>query len=359
MSWLDRHTVDLKHAVRVAMAATTSYALAAAFHLPQGFWAVITAVVVVQTSIGGTLAVSRDRLLGTSVGALVGALAAWLRPQTPWGEAAALALSVGVTGLAASLWPSLRIAPVTTVIMIVGSAVGSAGFAVTAGLRVAEIALGSVIGVLIALFVFPARASDAVSANVQIALDQLSRLLILYAQRLDGADDEVAIAPLHAQLRSRLGTIETQVAEASREHAARLSATRVADAIPRTLWRLRNDAVMIGRATAHRWAGPAAERLGPPAAALLRAQAEQIGAIRSAIATGAPTPRPALEERFAAFREAFQQLEAETSPAALGTGALGFEHLEQIFGLAFALEAFNTNTADLAERIAEFADSRS
>jgi uncharacterized membrane protein YccC len=356
MSWrslLDRHQADLRHAARVAMAAAVSFAVATAFRLPQGYWAVITAVVVVQTSIGGTLGASRDRLVGTGVGAMVGAFAAWITPQSPWGEAAALALSVGVLGLAASLRPSLKIAPVTAVIMIVGSATSHRGFAEAATLRVIEIAVGGVIGVLIALFVFPARAREAVSTNVQGALGELSRLLTLYAERLGGVEVETAITPLHAKLRSRLGKIEAQVAEASRESAVRLTGPRVADAIPRTLWRLRTDAVMIGRATSHRWMKPVAERLGGPAASLLLGQANQLDALSAALASGATTPKPALADLFAAFREAFQQLEAEIEP-----GALTFDRLEQIFGLAFALEAFNQNLGDLADRIAEFGEGR-
>jgi uncharacterized membrane protein YccC len=339
----------------VALAAAASFALATAFRLPQGYWAVITAVVVVQTSIGGTLGASRDRLIGTGVGALVGAIAAWIRPQGPLGETAALAVAVGALGLGASLRPSLKIAPVTAVIMIVGATAGQRGFFEAAGLRVAEIALGGVIGVVIALFVFPARARDAVSASVQAALGDLSRLLMLYAQRLGGEEAEADIAPLHARLRARLGVIETQVAEASRETAARLTGARVADAIPRTLWRLRNDVVMIGRVTTHRWTGPVAERLGAPAAALLRAQAELLDKLSAALASGGGAPpKPQLGGCFAVFRQAFQRLEQEVAPG----GALDFEQLERIFGLAFALEAFNQNAADLADRIAEFGEGR-
>ena len=352
MSWrslLDKHKADLRHAVRLAAAAAVSFALATAFRLPQGYWAVITATVVVQTSIGATLGASRDRLIGTGAGALVGAFAAWARPQTHWGEAAALGLSVGGLSLAAALRPSLKIAPVTAVIMIVGSAASRTGFVEAAGLRVVEIALGGVIGVLVALFVFPARARDAVSANAQAALADLSRLLVLYAQRLEGQEVEAAVAPLHAKIRARLGTIETQVAEASREAAVRLTGAGVADSIPLTLWRLRNDAVMIGRATSRRWGEPEAQRLGGPAAAVLRSQALRLDGLTTALAGGVAALKLPPDDSFAAFRDAFHQLERAREP-----GGLTFERLERIFGLAFALEAFTHNAADLADRVVEF-----
>jgi uncharacterized membrane protein YccC len=352
ISWgtlLSGRQAEVRHALRVAIAAAASFGLAMLLHLPQGYWAVITAIVVVQTSLGGTLVASRERLIGTGVGALVGSFAAWVRPHEAWGELIAIALSVGVLSLAAAIRPSLKIAPVTAVIMIVGSGAGQHGFLEHGLLRVAEIALGGVIGVLVALSVFPARARDAVSAKTQGALDDLSTLLELYARRLGGEAVEEEVSPLHARVRSALGVIEKAVGEASRESAARLTGAHVGDAIPRTLWRLRNDAVMIGRASSHGWPAELSGRLGEPAAVLLRAQAAYLNGLSTALAHRDAPVACDLAGDFARFREGFQQLEKEVPP-----GALTFERLEQIFGLAYALEAFNRNAADLAERIAEF-----
>lgn len=352
ISWatlLTGRQAELRHALRVATAASVSFGLAKLLHLPQGFWAVITAIVVVQTSLGGTLVASRERLIGTGVGALVGSLAAWVRPQAAWGEVIAIALSVGALSLAAAIRPSLKIAPVTAVIMIVGSGAGQTGFLENGLLRVAEIALGGVIGVLVALSIFPARARDAVSEKARGALDDLSTLLELYARRLGCEVVEEEVSPLHARVRSALGVIEKAVGEASRESAARLTGAHVGDAIPRTLWRLRNDAVMIGRASSHGWPSEVSARLGEPAAVLLRAQAAHLRGLSEALALRQAPTVTDLAGDFARFRDGFQLLEKEVPP-----GALTFERLEQIFGLAYALEAFNRNAADLAERITEF-----
>jgi uncharacterized membrane protein YccC len=45
----------LRHATRMTVAAVLAFAAAWAFALPQGYWAVISAVVVMQSSLGGTL----------------------------------------------------------------------------------------------------------------------------------------------------------------------------------------------------------------------------------------------------------------------------------------------------------------
>jgi len=344
----------LRHAARVTAAAAASFILASALGLPQGYWAVITAVVVVQASIGATLGASGDRLIGTGAGALVGALAAWLRPPSHWGELGALAASIALLSYGAAVRPSLKIAPVTAVIMIVGNATSQHGSLVAAGLRVADIALGGVLGILATLFVFPARARDAVKANARRALDDMSTLLTLYARRLlEGDGDEAAITALHDRLRGDLGKVETAVAEASREAAARLTGASEAEAIPRALWRLRNDVIMIGRASSHAWPAQVADRLSEPAAAVLRAQAEALRSLSAAFADGAAPAGAAASLGGEAFREAFERLEAEVTPA-----DLSFERLEQVFGLAYAFQAFSQHVADLDERVTEFQAGR-
>jgi uncharacterized membrane protein YccC len=344
---------ELRHALRVAVAAAVSFALATLLNLPQGYWAVITAIVVVQTSIGGTLAASRDRLLGTAVGALVGGFAALVRPQTPLGEGLALTACVGLLSVVASLRPSLKIAPVTAVIMLVGSTAAHSGTLEAAGLRVAEIAVGSIIGVLVTLFVLPPRARDAVSLKVQASLRDQAELLALYAKRLRGEETDAALTPLHGRIRAALNAIETTIGEARRENNVRLTSARVPEAIPRSLWRLRSDMVMIGRASGHPWPEPVSKRLADPAASLMEAQVEALHALARCLAEHQAPAKPDLADRFAAFREAFGVLEKEVPP-----GALSFELLEQIFGLAYGLEAFNRNLSDLAERLGEFVKGR-
>jgi uncharacterized membrane protein YgaE (UPF0421/DUF939 family) len=46
------------------------------FRLPEAYWAAMTTLVVTQSSLGATLAVSGQRFIGTALGAVVGAIAA-------------------------------------------------------------------------------------------------------------------------------------------------------------------------------------------------------------------------------------------------------------------------------------------
>ncbi len=64
------------HSARTAVAAVASVLVARLFRLPEAYWAPITTLVITQSSLGAALAVSRQRFVGTVLGAVVGAIVA-------------------------------------------------------------------------------------------------------------------------------------------------------------------------------------------------------------------------------------------------------------------------------------------
>jgi uncharacterized membrane protein YccC len=64
----------LEHSARTAVTAVASMLAARVLKLPQTYWAPITTMVITQSSLGATLAVSWQRFIGTAVGAALGAL---------------------------------------------------------------------------------------------------------------------------------------------------------------------------------------------------------------------------------------------------------------------------------------------
>jgi uncharacterized membrane protein YccC len=66
----------LEHSARTAVTAVASLLVARLFGLPETYWAPITTMVITQSSLGATLAVSWQRFIGTVLGALVGAILA-------------------------------------------------------------------------------------------------------------------------------------------------------------------------------------------------------------------------------------------------------------------------------------------
>lgn len=65
---------SVEHSVRTAIAAVASILVARAFQLPEYYWAPITTLVVMQSTLGAALTVSGQRVVGTALGAAAGAL---------------------------------------------------------------------------------------------------------------------------------------------------------------------------------------------------------------------------------------------------------------------------------------------
>jgi len=74
--------LPLQHAARTALAAVVSFAVARQLGLPEAYWATVTTLVVMQSTLGAALTPSRQRFAGTALGALMGALVgAYLGPE--------------------------------------------------------------------------------------------------------------------------------------------------------------------------------------------------------------------------------------------------------------------------------------
>jgi len=72
----------LIHSARTALAAVASLLTARLFRLQEAYWAPITTLVIAQSSLGAALTVSRQRFVGTALGAAVGAMVArYFSPQ--------------------------------------------------------------------------------------------------------------------------------------------------------------------------------------------------------------------------------------------------------------------------------------
>jgi uncharacterized membrane protein YccC len=72
----------LVHSARTAVAAVVSVLVARLFRLPEAYWAAITTLVIVQSSLGAAFAVSSQRFIGTALGAVVGAIVASYFPSS-------------------------------------------------------------------------------------------------------------------------------------------------------------------------------------------------------------------------------------------------------------------------------------
>jgi uncharacterized membrane protein YgaE (UPF0421/DUF939 family) len=74
--WWRVTQADWIHAARTSIAALISLVVARLFRLPEAYWAAITTIIVTQSTLGAALTVSKQRLAGTAIGAVLGALTA-------------------------------------------------------------------------------------------------------------------------------------------------------------------------------------------------------------------------------------------------------------------------------------------
>jgi uncharacterized membrane protein YccC len=140
----------LIHAGRTALAASLCWWLALRFGMHDGYWGSISAIIVLQTNVGATLRASRDRILGTIIGAVLG-FTFTLFGELPWNYVFAVFLAVVVCGLL-GFRNSSRLAGVTvTIVMLVQSGSRKA----IALDRVVQVLLGILVAVVVTAVVFP------------------------------------------------------------------------------------------------------------------------------------------------------------------------------------------------------------
>lgn len=144
----------LIHAAKTALAATFCWWLARRFGLHDGYWAAISAIIVLQSNFGATITASRDRILGTLIGAIFG-FAFSLFGTLPWNYLLAVLFAVILCGLL-GLRNSSRLAGVTISIVMLVQSTGS--HRTVALHRVGEVFLGIFIAVAVSTLVFPDRA---------------------------------------------------------------------------------------------------------------------------------------------------------------------------------------------------------
>jgi uncharacterized membrane protein YccC len=342
-----------RQAIQTMVAAVAAYLVATYFAMPQGYWSVMTAILVVQANVGASLGLAFDRLLATLLGAATGAaLVAAFGQSHP---AAPLALAVIALAYIATFRPTLRLAPVTAAIVILGDPHYGTPLASAAN-RVIEIGIGAIIAVITALLLFPSRAGTTLSGHV-------GRMLPVFAEHLSGTingslgdgclgtarTDETYVA-LNAQVRSGLSTGEGLVAEARRELAGHVTDHADPAAVQRTLRRLWYTLMMAARASQKPLPPEAARPLGP---ALLgvrdagHAAITKLGALYRCEASAADiapdlaavtSALSALDAAMIALRQSHMLQPLPTDDAA------------RIFALVYALGQLPQNLTDLADR---------
>lgn len=172
----------VRFAIQSAAAAAAAFAAARALGMEEYFIAVITAVLIVQPSVGSTASTAWNRLFATLVGSGVGLALIYVMPGG-WGTAAALALAMGAMGLIAAFQADWRYGVVPAAAIALGYRAESLSDVLERGYAVG---LGVGIGLAVSLVVFGQSAQGRARLHLKDALNALADRLDLALCRARG-----------------------------------------------------------------------------------------------------------------------------------------------------------------------------
>ena len=343
----------LRFCFRVTVSALLAFTIARFFAIPlHGLWAVLTAVVVSQMSVGGSLKATADYVVGTIGGAVyAGAVAALVPHPTALAVACVLALAIAPLAYAAAINARFRVAPFTAVLVLMISSQLGEGPIEFAFYRLLEVAIGGAVALAVSILVFPSRANA-------LGLDAAARVLEQLAQALPrlfaGTSRDIAALEnqrIQDEIGQAVDAFETIAAEAKRERSINFVVEPDPAVLARTLLRLRHDLVIIGRACTEPMPDIIAKRLAPPLARIGAAAGEFLRASADALTSRRrPPPTDPVQAALAAYTAEITAIRG----AGL-TQALPSSEIERIFALGFALQQFQRDFSDLARCVQEWA----
>jgi uncharacterized membrane protein YccC len=351
-TWLRTHQGKLQFGLRMTLAALASYVLGEVLGLAQTYWAVLSSVIVIQGSVGGSVRAGLYRLIGTVGGAFWGAIVAIAIPHgSPAALALALVAAIAPLAVLTAFRPDYRVAPITAIIVLMGTVIQQSSPLASALERVLEISLGSVVAVAVALFILPARAHGLLARAVSDALTDMTGIVSMFEEAGGKGADREALLKLQVRLSAKIAQIDSRAAEAKVERVNRLADGPDPEPLARTLRRLRNDIAMLSRALATPFPEAAGDRLGPPLRGLLQALAAWLTAIAKGLSSGDKAPN--MEDLRAAL-DSYRGVIAGAGQEPFGSTA-GNGGAQRVFALLFLFEQMLQNLQDLADRTNEMA----
>ncbi|HEY1978547.1 MAG TPA: FUSC family protein, partial [Xanthobacteraceae bacterium] len=187
---------QLRFSLRMTVAGLFALIITQSFSLPlHGLWVVLTAVVVTQMSVGGSLRATIEYIIGTLGGAIYAGAIGLLVPHTAAIEQAfVLALTIAPLAFAAATNPNFRVAPFSAVLVLLLSGQLGEDPIQSALVRLSEVALGGAIAIAASLLVFPERAHslgiDAATRILELMAKVLPELLAGFVQQPDASEIE-------------------------------------------------------------------------------------------------------------------------------------------------------------------------
>jgi Fusaric acid resistance protein-like len=335
----------------MTVSAVAAFSLGRVLAVPlHGLWAVLTAVIVTQASVGGSIGASLEYVLGTLAGAVYASLLALLIPHTtPVATAGVLALSVAPLACAAALSKMFRVAPFTAVIVLLLAGQFGEGPLAAAAIRLLEVVLGGAVAVLVSLVLFPERADQRAKQAAVLALQQLAHALPRLLAGFSAQSDPADVQRMQDALGNIVASFAALATDARHEQTVSFGSRPNVGPLSRTLLRLRHDWVIIGRAATRPLPDSLLSRLSPHLSAIGSMVGNYLLATARALSAGGSPPSAVQVD---APMNAYSS-EVTAIRAAGLTKALSANEVEQLFTLGFALDQLRSNLIDLERCVRE------
>lgn len=205
--------LHFRHALKAALAATLAMACVKLMGLPSGFWAPLSALAVLQAQIGASLAASRNYLIASAIGVIVGATIVSIFGDNVLFAGVGIFFIVLIT-IAMRLPPAGAAIAAGVVPVMVLAVTGSAWR--YGAYRLIDIAIGLSSAIIVSLLLWPSRAVTQLRIEVAGALQDAFTLATAAVRSLTGAAPTNA-GDLDAGARRHLEAAEDLLAAARQE----------------------------------------------------------------------------------------------------------------------------------------------
>jgi uncharacterized membrane protein YccC len=199
-SFWSSQSPSIKQGIKTGLAGIITYAIYIGFHLPQGYWAVFTALVVTQVTLGASWKPALYRTIGSTLGALAAMLLFLILGTGTVRVGLMLFVLATLFGFLTVLHPSFSAAGFTAAIVLVLGRIEGSPLHI-GWLRVLDTLLGSFVAFAVGALLWPVSAREGLRDKIANILDGAGALYrAITAAALQGIDNEPEIRELDRQL---------------------------------------------------------------------------------------------------------------------------------------------------------------
>jgi len=241
---------ELRYGLQLSASVVIAYLIPWALDLPEGFWAVMSALIVMRARTGSTLGEGWGRFKGAMTGTVGGLFGVWLHTHGMVTSVATLGV-IAALAFIAGIFPALRSAPITALIILSSGGIAGHSAWQVAGLRIVEIVIGIGAGLLVSLLTPGSRSAAHFEQSVTTLLTDIGEQARRALTGGDVSADDKEEA--NRKMRLHLGRLAILAASADTEHGFALAKKKGAK-VPRKyqrcaklINRIVQDAGLFGR----------------------------------------------------------------------------------------------------------------